>query len=155
MKRIFLSGILAGILSLLLHLLIGESVGARVSEIMIARGMGVQTPPYSASVNILAFGTTIFPGIASAFVFYLIEPNLPGKGIVSKGVIFGLLCMAMRGSLIRLPLMDLAIGNPIEVVLLQRLEPFAIGFCMALVISAIIKKGKRIDPCSSTTDRQT
>lgn len=142
-KRIIISGIIAGVLGVLLHMFIGTRVGAYVTRIMTDREIVVLMPPYPSHVNALAFATSVIPGIGTAIAFYLIESNLPGKGVIQKGIIFGLLFMLMRGTLIRAPLMDLTVGNPIMVVLLQRFEPFATGLCMALVISAIVKKGKR------------
>ncbi|MDR0967105.1 MAG: hypothetical protein LBM75_11535 [Myxococcales bacterium] len=141
-SKIIIAGVIAGILGLLLHVIIENQVEAWVAKTMIGKAIHVQTPPYSISTNILAFVTAILPGIGTAVVFYLIDANLPGKGVFQKGLVFGFLCMLMRGTLIRAPLMDLTVGNPAVVVLAQRLEPFATGFCMALVISAIIEKGK-------------
>lgn len=143
-RKIIIAGTVAGGLGVLLHVVMGTHVEAWVSKTMLERAIRVQLPPYSMSINILAFMTAILPGIGMAIIFYLIEANLPGKGVFQKGLIFGLICMLMRGTLIRAPLMDLSIGNPFVVVLAQRLEPFATDFCMALVISVIIKKGKAL-----------
>lgn len=57
--------------------------------------------------------------MATAFFYMLLRRSLPGWPTVFRGALLAALLLAASGRLLRQPVMDLAIGNPLAVVLIQ------------------------------------
>src|SRR5262245_38574917 len=68
-------------------------------------------------IGALAFVTAMVDIGAISLVQILMYPRLPGKGPVVKGLAFGVLLLAIRSRFPRMFIMNLAIGNPLVVVL--------------------------------------
>lgn len=137
---VLLTGLLAGVLAVVLHIVIGTHVGGAVSVMM--RGRHVLMPPYPANITITAIATAVLPGIGMTILYSLVVDRLPGGKWYLKGLCFSVLILFAKGELVRQPLMDLLIGNPIQVVLLQRLEPWLVSSAESLVIAALIALAK-------------
>lgn len=73
----------------------------------------------SWDVRFLAAATSIKVGVATALIYVLLRKAMPGLPTVARGALLGGLLLAVTGRLLRQPVMDLAIGNPLGVVLVQ------------------------------------
>jgi hypothetical protein len=94
--------------------------------------------PYPSIIVALAFMTALLPAAGKVDAFLLLRKNLPGHSRVTKGLWFGLLLMAMTDALIRVPFMSVAIGNPVDVMLIQRLEGWLIGMATGIAIALLV-----------------
>lgn len=73
----------------------------------------------SWDVRLLAAATSLEVGVATVFVYVLLRRSLPGLPTVVRGALLAALLLAVTGRLFRQSVMDLAVGNPLAVVLIQ------------------------------------
>ena len=99
---------------------------------------GVLHEPYPASVVTIAYLTALFPMAGKVAVYVLLKDSLPGRSRIANGLWFGLLLMAMSDSLFRLPLMNLLIGNPFDVVFVQGLEGWSIDAATGIAVALLV-----------------
>lgn len=85
----------------------------------VATQMAGRSVAPSWDVRFLAAATSLEIGVATAFVYVLVRKSLPGWPTVFRGALLAALLLGVSGRLLRQPLMDLAIGNPLAVVLIQ------------------------------------
>lgn len=117
MKRIFiflLIAFMASMISFLIHIVSEEWIFSFVSRIMEGKEV---TPSWD--VRYIAALSAVEIGIAQLIIYILIRKVIPSKSSVIKGLILGMLLLMINGSLIRQPLMDYLIGNPLKIVLIQ------------------------------------
>lgn len=91
---------------------------AWVREWVASQMTGRSVAP-SWDVRFLAAATSLEVGLATAFVYVLLRKALPGWPTISRGALLAAVLLAVSGRLLRQPVMDLAIGNPLPVVLVQ------------------------------------
>jgi hypothetical protein len=94
--------------------------------------------PYPASVVIVASITALLPTAGKVIAFLWLRDNLPGRSRLVKGLWYGVLLTAMTDALIRVPLMSIVIGNPVDVMLVQSLEGWMIGPAMGIAIAILV-----------------
>jgi hypothetical protein len=124
------------IVGLSLHIFLQRVIPIHVSELM--EGIIVLTPPYPWFVNVLAYVTAIFPVIGLMAIYHLINSHLPSKGRLAKGIVFGLLMLLVQGLLIREPVMNLLVGNGLEVTLLTEISSCLPRFIMCVLIALLM-----------------
>ncbi|MDC9606744.1 hypothetical protein [Xenorhabdus griffiniae] len=73
----------------------------------------------SWDVRYLAALTSIETGFGITILYILIKRGMPTYNSFARGIIMWLLELAVMGRLVRQPLMDLAIGNPFYISILQ------------------------------------
>ncbi len=67
-----------------------------------------------------------------------------------KGLAFGVLLLLMNGAVLRLPIINLAIGNPVDVMLVQSSEAWLISPIMGILIGLMAPATLRAPPqCGS------
>jgi hypothetical protein len=93
--------------------------------------------PYPPDVYAVAAATTLIPTAFQVFLYFLIRERLPGRSDVIKGAWFGLLLLAIGDNLIRSPVMNLIIGNPIDVMLVQSAEAWTIAIIKGMLIGIL------------------
>ena len=99
---------------------------------------GALREPYPQYVVVTAFVLALLPTAGKVVAYMLLRGSLPGKTRLTKGLWFGLLVMFMGDTLIRLPLMNAIIGNPLDVVFVQGLEGWLIGPLVGVVIALLV-----------------
>ena len=98
-----------------------------------AQMQGITIQP-SWDVRYLAAVTSIEYGLAAIGLYYLGRQKLLSFGKLKSALIFSILLMAISGVFIRQPLMDIAIGNPLHVSLLQNAFKWLPWIIMAFVV---------------------
>jgi len=91
----------------------------------------------SWDVRYLALLTSIESGIGLVIVYALARPALPGKSSLVRGLLLGVLMLAVMGRLFRQPMMNLAIGNPLPVVAVQDGISWVLWALMSIVVAAV------------------
>lgn len=117
MKKIFillLIAFTASMISFVIHVVSEEWIFSFVSIIM----EGKEVAP-SWDVRYIAALSAVEIGIAQLIIYILIRKVIPIKSSVIKGIILGTLLLMINGSLLRQPLMNYLIGNPLKVILIQ------------------------------------
>lgn len=91
----------------------------------------------SWDVRYLALLTSFETGVGLVIVYALVRPALPGKSSLVRGLLLGVLMLAVMGRLFRQPAMDLAIGNPLGVVAVQDGISWVLWLTVSVVVATI------------------
>lgn len=91
----------------------------------------------SWDVRYVALLTSLETGIGLVILYALIRPALPGRSSLLRGLLLGVLMLAVMGRLFRQPVMNLVIGNPLPVVAVQDGISWVLWICMAIVVAAV------------------
>ncbi len=94
--------------------------------------------PYPIYVMAVAFLSAAIPTLGKVFVYCWLHEKLPGRSPFVKGLWFGLLMLFIRDDMLRLPIMNLVVGNPFDVVLVQSLEAWLLYPLTGLLIALCI-----------------
>jgi hypothetical protein len=73
----------------------------------------------SWDVRYLALATSLEVGVGLVILYALVRQAMPVKSSVLRGMLVGVVLLAVMGLLLRQPVMDLVIGNPLSVVIVQ------------------------------------
>lgn len=134
MKKL-LAGLVAATLSSLsafvIHVFSQEWVLAWITEHMQGHEENVSE---AWDVRYIAAITSIETGIGLVVLYALLRPALPFNSSFLRGIILGVLLLAVMGRLLRQPLMNLVSGNPSSVVIVQD----GITWVVWLVASVIV-----------------
>lgn len=130
---LLVAGALSALFGFAVHLFSSEIVTPYVASVMAGRQV---TPSWD--VRIPAALSSIEQGIALGLVYLAVRACLPGIGTVRRGLLVGLLALALSGSLVRQPLMNLLIGNPPAVVAAQDGVTWFIWLAMGLIVAACL-----------------
>ncbi len=95
-------------------------------------------PPYPFAINFWAYVTAILPGIGIVILYYLLNPHLKFKNRIVKGFIFSLLLLLAEGELIRPLVMNILVGNPIKIALIQQLQTLVPSVVMCIIVAMVI-----------------
>lgn len=138
--RFALATIVAGSAGFAIHVLYGRGWAQNYVDIAAAAGRlrHVYVEPYPAYVVVIAYLTWLLVLAVKIVLFLLLRDRLPGRSRLAKGFWFALLLMAMSDALIRFPIMNIVIGNPIDVVFVQGLEGWAIDLATGLAIALMV-----------------
>ncbi|WP_053067707.1 hypothetical protein [Muribacter muris] len=96
----------------------------------------IQTVP-SWEVKYLAALTSIETGIGMTFLYLLLKQTLSGRSVLVRGTIMAVIELAIMGRLIRQPLMDYAIGNPLYIAILQNMSSWIVWWVMGLATTLV------------------
>lgn len=106
--------VLASLSSFVVHVLTVEWLPTWIGNQM--QGISIQP---SWDVRYVAAFTSIEYGLSALALYLLCREKLMTLGLCKAYVIFAALLTAIHGALIRQPLMDYLVGNPIHVVMVQ------------------------------------
>lgn len=120
---------LASSCGFVVHVFSAEWLQQWISQIMQGRVMSS-----SWDVRYIAMFTSLEYGISAMVLYWLIRDKIIQYGKFKAFLILSLLLTALHGALIRQPLMDFIIGNPIEVALLQNAFKWLVWILMSLVV---------------------
>lgn len=129
----------AAALGFAVHVLYGQGWAKAYATQAAAAGRleGLVQQPYPAAVVVVAAATAVLPALGKVLAFLLMQEHLPGKSGWQKGLSFGALLLLAGDGLFRMPVMNLVIGNPVDVVLVQSAEAWAIALITGAVIGTI------------------
>lgn len=116
-----------------LHVFATEVVERYVASVMAGRQI---TPSWD--VRVPAMLSSIEQGIALALLYLLVRARFPLLGTLRRALLVGLLTLALGGSLIRQPMMNLLIGNPPSVVAVQDGMTWLIWAVMGLITAVVL-----------------
>jgi len=138
--RIATSAVLAAIIAFSIHVFYGQNLAAKfVSTAFKARHWITAHQPYPPFIFYSAFATAIVRMLGFGVIYSLIQDRLPGRSRAVKGLVYGLLIMFCTDDFLRLPAMNLLVGNPIDVVLVQSAEGWAIYPLIGLTIALVVR----------------
>jgi hypothetical protein len=110
----FISAAAAAAIGFLFHVVTSEHVSRWITAHMKGRNI-----TSSRNVILPAAITSLEMGIGLVIFYALIRDHLPVANLVLRGIIVGLLILAITGRLFRQPFMNWLVGCPIKVVLVQ------------------------------------
>ncbi|MES0884687.1 hypothetical protein [Roseibium sp. SCP14] len=105
----------------------------------VAGQMAGKTVQSSWDVRIPAAISSIEIGLALTFCYGLLKYRFPGLRWWIGGLGLGCLMLAVQGRLIRQPLMNWLVGNPVEVVLVQDGIAWLTWLVMALTVAFVVE----------------
>lgn len=138
--KILIAAVVAAGIGFGIHVIYGQGLAmAYVQEAaQTGRLNNILTQPYPSWVVFVAGGTALLPTLVKVLLYVLIKPRLPSTTSLGRGLMFGLLLLAIDDAFLRMPIMNVVVGNPVDVMLIQSLEAWAISLCMGLVIALIM-----------------
>ncbi|EJN3357910.1 hypothetical protein NPU96_001667 [Vibrio alginolyticus] len=113
----------------IVHVFSAEWLQGWVAQIMAGHEVSS-----SWDVRYIAMLTSLEYGISAVILYWLIRDKIMPYGKFKAFVILSLLLTALHGALIRQPLLDFIIGNPIEVALLQNAFKWLVWILMSFVV---------------------
>lgn len=143
--RYVLAACIAASTGFFLHVTIGRGIAVEYVQAAADEGRlsGVLREPYPGWVVAIATSSAILPAIAFLLLWLLVRDRMPGRSRIVKGFVFGLLLLCLRDESLRLPVMQLVIGNPLDVTAVQSPESWVIYPIMGLLI-ALISPGRDV-----------
>lgn len=137
--RLIAAVVLATVSSFYFHVHYGRGWAVRYVEAQAALGRlnEIAREPYPWGVYVAALATAFVPTLFQVFLFVLVRDRLPGASGVVKGLWFGVFLLAIGDNLLRMPIMNVVVGNPIDVMLVQSAEYWVIGLLKGLLIGVL------------------
>lgn len=117
-------GFAAALCGFVVHVALSGLIDPIVSRTMQALGEAghhLTRPQDSKAITILAAVTSLVEqGPAFAIAFLLVARALPERSRLVQATACSALLLGVRGDLMRMPVMNVAIGNPVWIALLQQ-----------------------------------
>ncbi|MDA3913569.1 hypothetical protein [Oleiagrimonas sp.] len=145
----YLAGFVAALVSSLAAFVIHVSTLGWTHAWVVQHMQGHPVTP-SWDVRYVAAMTALETGIGLVILYALVRKALPVKSSLARGLVLGVILLAVMGRLFRQPFMDLLIGNPFPVVAVQDGIHWVI-WLVACVIVAVIYDW--LQPTSRLVDR--
>ena len=89
----------------------------------------------SWEVRYVALLTSLEVGVGLVILYALVRAALPAKSSLVRGLLLGVLLLAVMGRLIRQPAMNLVVGNPLIVVAVQDGISWVLWLSMCVVVA--------------------
>ena len=142
MTRILLATILAAAAGFAIHVLYGQGLAMEYVQSAAREGRldEIIQSPYPAWLVIVAAITALIPAFGKVLLYVFIQDKLPASSNTGRGLLFGLILLAMNDALLRAPIMSVVVGNPFDVMLVQSLEGWVISLSMGLLIAHLLPK---------------
>ncbi len=138
--RIMIATIVAAAMGFMIHVLYGQGLAMEYVQSVAQEGRlnAIIRQPYPAWLVAIAATTALLPALGKVLLYVLIKEKLPASSNTCRGLLFGLLLLAIDDAFLRTPIMSVIVGNPFDVMLVQGVESWAISFIMGLVIAYIV-----------------
>jgi hypothetical protein len=117
-SRKFIAGLAASIASAVTGFAVHVGSQSWVQSWVSERMQGTSVIP-SWDVRYVALATSIEVGVGLTLLYALVRQSMPVRSPVLRGLLLGAILLAVMGRLVRQPLMNLVIGNPLSVVVVQ------------------------------------
>jgi len=140
--RLLIATIIAAAVGFAIHVLYGQGLAMDYVQSAAQEGRlnDILRQPYPFWLVTLAAITALIPTLGKAILYLMIQDKLPASSNTGRGLLFGLILLAIDDALLRTPIMSAAVGNPLDIMLVQSLEGWAIPFVTALVFAYILPK---------------
>jgi len=112
-----LATVAASFASFLVHRAFADFLPKWIGEHM--EGVEIKRPPYGPEVVIPASLSAVEYGLALFAAYFLIRRAIPNSTVLVRSLCLFILCLALGGQLLRFPLMQLVVGNPLLVTVVQ------------------------------------
>jgi xanthosine utilization system XapX-like protein len=130
----YIAGLIAAIASASTGFAIHVASQSRVQAWVDSHMQGHAVTP-SWEVRYVALATSLEAGIALVILYALVRTALPVKSSLARGLLLGVLLLAVMGRLFRQPVMNLIVGNPFSVVVVQDGVSWVLWLCMCVVVA--------------------
>jgi RimJ/RimL family protein N-acetyltransferase len=141
--RIVVPSTLASFVGFAVHRFFADRLPAWVSQQM--EGVQIKMPPYGPEVVVPATLSSLESGVAFVVAYALLRRATPTLGVLVRALLLAGLCLGMQGAMLRMPLMQLVVGNPVWVTVVQHAAiwlPFLLeSLAVALAYEAILRMG--------------
>lgn len=117
-SRKVVAGLVAALASAATGFVIHVGSQSWIQSWVAERMQGREVRP-SWDVRYIALVTSVEVGIGLVILYALVRGSMPFKSPVLRGLLLGVLLLAVMGRLVRQPVMNLVIGNPLSVVVVQ------------------------------------
>ncbi len=95
----------------------------------------IKLPPYGPEIVVPATLTSLELGVAYLAAYLLVRRATPDRSVFLRALLVAALCLALHGSLLRMPLMQLLVGNPVWVTVVQHAGTWAPVVAASLVVA--------------------
>lgn len=137
--RMLLAGVSAAFAAAFVGFLI--HVGTQVwIQAWISERMGDAAMKPSWDVRYLAFVTSFEVGAGLVTLYALVRRSIPVRSAALRGLLLGALLLAVMGRLLRQPIMDLAVGNPASVVMVQDGVSWILWLTISVVAAVVFER---------------
>jgi|GEM_PF-1959466 len=113
----------------------------------------VDSKNYGNLIVTLATITSILPTIGTVIVYFALYNHISNYSLFSKIAVLTVTILLIKGHFIRQFIMNIAVGNPIQIALLQELEVWVpnLILCSFIVIGEVLYKQfiKKIVTCEN------
>ncbi len=135
---IIYSVIISGFLALSFHIIFINKTTSIINALL--NNVTIIKLPYPLYINLIAYITTFIPVLAAAILYIIMFPFLKLKSYLSQSFILGTFVLMIKGELIRQPLMNVLVGNPFLVALIQQSQIWLSNYIMSFIIVFLMKK---------------
>ena len=135
--RLLIATIIAAAIGFAIHVLYGQGLAMDYVQNAAQEGRlnGILRQPYPFWLVTLAAITALIPTLGKAILYLMIQDKLPASSNTGRGLLFGLILLAIDEALLRTPMMSVAVGNPLDIMLVQSIEGWVIPFVTGLVFA--------------------
>ena len=136
--RLLIATIIAAAIGFAIHVLYGQGLAMDYVQNAAQEGRlnGILRQPYPFwLVTLAAAITTLIPTLGKAILYLVIQDKLSASSNTGRGLLFGLILLAIDEALLRTPIMSVAVGNPLDIMLVQSIEGWVIPFVTGLVFA--------------------
>jgi hypothetical protein len=140
MKKItffILAIILATAIALTSHIFLLKWLQPLINQ-GLAHAHIIHSKDYGHLIVSFAYITLLIPVAAIAFIYYFAGHLLPVKTRVMKGVLLGIILLLVKSDLIRQPVMNVLVGVPAWVSILQQIQVWVYCLAVTIIIALII-----------------
>jgi hypothetical protein len=117
-------------------------------------GVQVRQPPYGPEVAVPAMLTCVEYGAALLAAYALLRRATPRASVFVRALLLAVLCLALQGAVLRMPVMQLVIGNPLLVTLVQHAAiwvphvaaSLALAYTYEAVVDVGVKRSIELEP---------
>ena len=129
------AAVAAGVVGFVVHVGTQAWVQAWVTERMHGREVTA-----SWDVRYIALATSVEVGLGLVVLYALVRRAMPVKSAVLRGLLLGVVLLAVMGRLVRQPLMNLVIGNPLSVVIVQDGVSWVLWLAAAITAAVVFER---------------
>ena len=135
--RLLIATIIAAAIGFAIHVLYGQGLAMDYVQNAAQEGRlnGILRQPYPFWLVTLAAIIALIPTLGKAILYLVIQDKLPASSNTGRGLLFGLILLAIDEALLRTPMMSVAVGNPLDIMLVQSIEGWVIPFVTGLVFA--------------------
>ena len=95
----------------------------------------IRLPPYGPEIVVPATLSSLESGVAFLVAYLLLRRATPHRSVLVRALLVAALSLALYGSLLRMPVMQLLVGNPVWITLVQHAGIWApvVAACLVVV----------------------